>query len=192
MQATDEPGEDERGEDEQADAAGDLREGVGRGMAEHERQQHGKERGDDDVREEKRGDDVGDATPEETRDDRRGGGGRRNAAEKCGEGDVASADEKADAPRGGGDREIGGEEENVTAMQRFAREACLQKDDEQHPDHEPTNEPRGGMRLREQRTEDDGGEDGGGAGKTTFHKCSGAKTAVRLSQSNYAKGGLIQ
>jgi hypothetical protein len=43
------------------------------------------------------------------------------------------------------------------------------------------------MRLREQRTEDDGGDNGGGSRETTFHECSGAKTAVDLSQSNCAK-----
>jgi hypothetical protein len=72
-------------------------------------------------------------------------------------------------------------------MQRFAREACLEKDDEEHSDHEPTDQPRSSMRLREQRTEDDGGDNGSGSRETTIHECSGAKTAVDLSQSNCAK-----
>ena len=72
----------------------------------------------------------------------------------------------------------------MTAMEGFAGEMGLQENDEEHADHEPTDQPRGGMGLRQQGAERDGGEDGGGAGETGFHEFSPAKTALRARQSN--------
>jgi hypothetical protein len=54
----------------------------------------------------------------------------------------------------------------MLTMQRCARRTRLQKHEEQHRNHEPANAWCKDVRLRDQRTEDDGGEDGGSARET--------------------------
>jgi hypothetical protein len=174
-------GEGQRQKNDEGDAAADLREGFGRGAAEHEREEKREEGGDDDVGEEEGGDDEIDAALEEADDDGGGDGGGRDAAEEGAEGDLAArAESERGAPGGEAHAEVGGEQHEVRAAERVAGEARLEKDEEEHAHHEPADEKRADVGLRQQRAQNDRGEDGACAREAGHGEKSGrGKTGRR-------------
>lgn len=164
------PRQRHRREDDEADAARNLAKHRRSHATEHEWKQERQQRGDDDVRHEEGGDDIGHLTAEKPGDDGSRGGGRGDAGEERAERDITAGDQPGDAPSREAHGKIGCEQDGVAAVQGIPGQLRLQEDHKQHAHDEPPDGAGGDMGLRYQPAENEGDQEGGGAKDSGFHR----------------------